>query len=118
MAIHIFDRSSTIAQRFKELIIDAGVEMPVYISDTYEESVSLLREIKARLVLLDINFPGNLSCALVQLIKNINPECRVIILYTFEDELKMKQCLQNGADHLFNKYNEFEKIPAAIKGNL
>lgn len=117
MSIQIFDRSREVARRLAELIKESGIEMPVHTSDTYAGSVSLLHQMKAKYVLLDLNFPGNLSCTLVRLIKNSNPGCIVIVLYTHEDKLKINQCLEHGADYLFNKYDEFEKIPDVIDNN-
>ena len=117
MAILIFERSAEISVRLADFIKETTRNKEVYYANSYVEAVSLLQEINARAVILDANFPTNQSMVLSGLIKKANPETMVIIMYTYSDETILDQFREIGADHLLNKYDDFEKIPALIIAN-
>jgi len=81
---------------------------------SYKEGVSFLSEIKLNVVLIDSGLPGNECIALLKEVKAVNSNTRVIVLMNGEDEHLQTKCKSLNTDFFFDKYHEFEKIPAAI----
>ena len=117
MAILIFERSAEISVRLADFIKDTTRNKEVYHANSYVEAVSLLQEVSAHAVILDANFPGNQSMELLRLIKKANSKTVVFIMYTYSDETILNEFRLLGADHLLNKYDDFEKIPGIIIAN-
>lgn len=114
MAILIFEKSAEVSKRIIELVKEAGTGMEIYSADSFATAVSLLQEKKFKAALLDLNFGGNFSLELLQLIKKINHDTIAIMMYTHADESRIQECRANEADYIFDKYNDFEMIPGVI----
>lgn len=114
MVVLIFDRSRYIPERLISLIAEAREGAICYKAGTYEEAIFLLEEFVPHAVLLDQHFPGNSVIELLTLIRKTNTKAKIIVLFTIIDDHKLNLYKENGADFLFDKYHEFEKIPPAI----
>ncbi|MEQ1677313.1 MAG: response regulator [Chitinophagaceae bacterium] len=114
MVVLIFDRSKLIPERLISLISEAKKGAIFYKADTYEKATGLLDELTPQAVLLDFNFPGNSVIELLRMIRKSNEKTVVIVLFTVADDHKLKLYKEHGADFLFDKYHEFEKIPSVI----
>ncbi len=114
MQVLIFDRSKEIANRIIDQISETNTGITFFSAVSYAESVNLLKESKPDVVLLDLNFNGNTAIELLKEIKQLNDKTVAIVWYTHADERSLKLCKELGADYLFDKYEEFEKIPGII----
>jgi len=81
----------------------------------YRESVKMIHEIDADIVLLDLNLPDKSGIELLRLIKNKNPESKIIVLTNHATDSYREVCNYMGSDYFFDKSNDFEKIPEIIK---
>jgi DNA-binding NtrC family response regulator len=115
MAILIFERSADITTRLIDLVNDAGTGMQVYYTSSFADAIILLQQKELKVALLDLAIGSDLSVHLLQAIKKKNKNTVVIILYTYKDETILQQCRDNNADFLFDKFADFEKIPAVIR---
>jgi DNA-binding NarL/FixJ family response regulator len=114
MAVLIFEKSAEVTKRLIDLVKEAGTGIRVYQADSFTRAIGLLQEKKFEIIILDMSFGEDSSLELLQMIKMINRKTTVIMMYTHTDEDFIQQCKANGAEFLFDKYNDFEKIPAII----
>jgi DNA-binding NarL/FixJ family response regulator len=83
-------------------------------ASNYADSLKLIREANASIVLLDINLPDKSGIELLQEIKTNHPQLKVMMLSNYASDDYRDLCTNMGADYFFDKSNDFEKIPAAI----
>ena len=116
MPVLILDRSTQVADRLSDLVAEVKQEITIYKTASDKAAIKLLDKIMPAAVLLDVDFSGNSAIAILKKIKLKNHKTVVIVLYTHTDESELKLYKVIGADFIFNKYDDFEKIPAIIKG--
>lgn len=114
MVILIFERSQQITERLIGLISETIRGISFRKANTYKEALELLDEYNPQAVLLDLDFPDDTAISLLQAIKGSGDQTVAIVLYTMADQQKIKLFEENGADFMFDKYHEFEKIPGVI----
>lgn len=114
MQVLVFDSSKEIAERLIGLISEARKGITFYKAFADHEAVNLLKKIQPHAVLLDLNFPGNSAIELLKQIKSMNDKTIVIVLFGMADEFSLNQFKTQGADFIFDKYDDFEKIPDII----
>ena len=74
----------------------------------------LFKEKRPNVVLLDGGLQGTMSIDLLKEFKAPNENTTVIILDNNMGNHEEEKCKSLGADYFFDKYNDFEKIPAFI----
>ena len=114
MKILIFENSKQIAERLIELISETIKDITFYRAGSYGEALYFLKECNPDAVLLDFDYPGNSSIELLKKTKALNDKTMVLALLSEMNESNVKQCQQYGADLIFDKYADFEQIPAII----
>ena len=114
MQVLLVDSSLIILQRLEELLADATAQSVIHKASSYKEALQLFMQQQPAIVILDINLPKNASYRLIKEIKQAAPATVVIVLSIHTDEYIQQQCFLLGADIFFDKYEEFEKIPAVI----
>jgi DNA-binding NarL/FixJ family response regulator len=111
----IVDSAAIIGDRLHEMIAgfgDIAVVHSVYSVDAAFASFAANRH---NLVVLDINLPDNGVLRLLKEIKKTSVFSRVVVLYTRPDRKLHEQCRISGADYLFDKYYEFDKIGKSLE---
>jgi DNA-binding NarL/FixJ family response regulator len=114
MEILIVDSSLQIIERLKEMLSEAENIHSIHKAVSYEEARKLFKQNKPDVVLLDIRLPGNKSLKLLKEIKTFRRNTCVIVLYTQINNYILELFQFLGADFLFDKYYDFEKISWAI----
>jgi len=115
MIITIFCNSKLISIRLAELIDETTDGVSFQNAFSYAEAMKCLAEYKADIVLMDLDFAGNNAAKLLKWIKKYSDETVVMVLFSLASEPSIKQFRDYGADYLFDKYNDFEKITPVIK---
>jgi DNA-binding NarL/FixJ family response regulator len=113
--ILIVDTSTLIIRRLGELVSESSEIEAVDMSISYSDASKKIQGNPPGIVLLDLALPANNSIKLLREIKKENPKIFVIVVSDTPDERIKNQCERAGADYFFDKYNEFEKIPVAIR---
>ncbi len=114
MVITIFGNSTHISNRIIELIDETNKGVSFYNCSSYAEAITCLSENKTDVVLLDFDFAGNKVFDLLKKIREYSAETVVMVLFNLASDFSMKQFRDSGADYLFDKYNDFEKIAPVI----
>jgi DNA-binding NarL/FixJ family response regulator len=89
-------------------------DITFYKAGSYGEALYFFNECRPDAVLLDFEYPGNSSIELLKKIKASDNKTMVLALLSQVNESSVKQCEQYGADLVFDKYADFEKIPAIL----
>jgi len=114
MRVLIVDSSIQIIDRLVDILSDAGNITEIHRALSCEEARRLLKENKHEAVLLDIDMPDNESFRLLKEIKKNGREICVVILSSRIDKYVQEECKSLGADFLFDKFYDFEKIRLVI----
>ncbi len=114
MQILIVDSSVQVIDRLEEILSEAESVCAIHRAVSYNEAAVFFKEDMPDVVLLDSGLRGNGTINLLKKIKETGSKALVIILSTRYDDFLIKECKLNGADFFFDKYYEFEKIPAII----
>ena len=114
MPVLILDSSTHVADRLGDLVAEVKKEIVIYKAATYKAAIKLLDKLNLSAVLLDVDFSGNSAIEILKKIKIKNKKILVIVLYSHTEERKLKLYKEIGADFIFNKYEDFEKIPVII----
>jgi len=111
----IVDTSTVIIQRLKELISESLNIEDIELSASFSAATKNIKNNLPDIVLLDLTLPVRESIEFLRKIKKENPRMPVIVLSDAVDDRIQERCKLAGADYFFDRYNEFEKIPGAIK---
>ncbi len=106
------------------LIVRQGVQM--IIEDMYENSVfnhvSTLTQLKEELIMnrydvliLDVQFPDGTSLSFIPEIKKSQPELKILIFTSLEEENHSLRFIEAGADGFLAKLSEENEIKEAIR---
>lgn len=117
MTILIIDRSELVVSRLIELIAEQPLVFRFLSAGNAEQGLALALAEKPAMVLLDMQIPGNKVPELVRRLKEIQGIKKVILFYTYADEILQLRCREAGADYLLDKYNEFENIIPMLTGD-
>jgi len=112
----IVDDSLVIIERFIEILSDMDNVGTILHAGNYAEGCQLLEDTKPDVVLLDINLPDKSGIELLRLIHARQMDIKVIMITNQATGHYKKICAGLGADHFFDKSNEFELIPGIISG--
>jgi DNA-binding NarL/FixJ family response regulator len=113
------------------LVVRKGVELIlansfsntiIYNAENYEDAIEIIKTIKLDLIVLDINIGGVENIKIMDKIKSIQKELKILIFSSHEEKQYGLRYIQNGADGYLNKFCTEEKIILAIneilnKGN-
>ena len=117
IVVLVVDSSVFIIERWQNILSETENIKNVYGAVAYKDASILFKEIKPNVVLLDGGLPGNMSIDLLKEFKATSEHTTVIILANSVDTHVEEKCKSLGADFFFDKYHDFEKIPAFITAN-
>jgi DNA-binding NarL/FixJ family response regulator len=114
MQVLIIDSSIQIIERLEQLLTEIDGISKCFGATNSTEGLNMFNEIKPDIILLDMNFPDNLSYNLIKQIKGSGQKNCLITLSIHIDNAIQEQCFLLGADFFFDKYFAYDKIPEAI----
>ncbi|GIZ09259.1 response regulator transcription factor [Flavobacterium sp. UMI-01] len=83
-------------------------------TENYKGTLKLLEEKKMDLIILDINIPGSKNTEMIQEIKNIQPEVKILIFSVYNEETHACPYIIAGANGYLNKLSDKKKITTAV----
>lgn len=82
--------------------------------DNYSETLDFLKKKKIDLIILDINIPGGRNTAMIEEIKNIQPDTKILIFSVYEEETHACPYIIAGANGYLNKLSDKKMLVNAI----
>jgi DNA-binding response OmpR family regulator len=115
MVILLIDSSSQIIDRLVDFISETQKEDITFLKATaYNDALSLLQDKNPDVIIADWNFSGARAMDILNLSVQLkNKPATIILSHVIDDYLK-EQCGKLNTDFLFDKYDDFDKIPAAL----
>lgn len=98
----------------KELFPDAKIHTAGNFKDTRE----ILKQVNVDLLILDISFPEGSSINVIGEIKNIRPDCRILIFSAYDEDIYAMRYLNAGASGYLSKGGSEEEIKKAVKSMI
>lgn len=87
-------------------------------TENYTETLLFLSSTKVDLVILDINIPGGKNTTMIQEIRNIQPNVKILIFSAYEEETHACPYIIAGANGYLNKLSDRKKIVAVVDAVL
>jgi len=110
----VVEDSLLIIERILSLLNESrNIKMIIH-AVNYKESVKMINEINADIVLLDLNLPDKSGIELLKEIKHNHPQIKVIVLTNHASDNYREICTYMGADYFFDKSSDFDKITETI----
>ena len=86
----------------------------IYESSRGDEVLSLIREHKPDVVLLDLGLPGVAGLEVMDRIKNEKMQCRVVVFTSLEAQFYQDRCMRAGAVAYVSKSKDLDDLKAAV----
>ncbi len=87
-------------------------------TDNYSETLKILKEKKFDLIILDINIPGGRNTSMIEEIRIIQPEVKILIFSVYEENTHACPYIIAGANGYLNKLSDKKKLTSAVDSVL
>ncbi|KQB37932.1 Response regulator [Flavobacterium daejeonense] len=87
-------------------------------TDNFSDTIKLLKQKEFDLIILDINIPGGRNTLMIEEIKNIQPEVKILIFSVYEEETHACPYIIAGANGYLNKLSDKKKLTNAVESIL
>lgn len=114
MHLLIVDSSKLVTERLVELISETRTGIKFIIVNSCNEAIQCLDRFTPQVMLLDLDFSFYKTSQLLRRTNSSTDKIVVIGLFTIQNEHNIRQCKEHGVDYVFDKYEDFEKIPAVV----
>jgi len=110
MRVFVADDSAPVRERIESLLREIpDIEVVGHAEDSLAARL-LITALQPDVVILDINMPGGSGIEVLHDIKRLSPSPKVIMLTNYSQPQYRARCLEEGADHFFDKSTEFDRI--------
>lgn len=105
------------------LVVRKGVEIilsnsipgaTIYNVENYDEAIKLVNVIKFDIVILDININGVENIKIMNKIKSIQKDLKILIFSSHDENQYGVRYIQNGADGYLNKFCSEDKVVSVV----
>lgn len=114
MKVLIVDDSAIVQERLMSMLLEhEGIDI-IGQAENGIEALKFVKEKKPDTVILDIRMPGGNGIEVLQEIKQIDPNIKVIMFTNYPYSQYRTKCMKSGADYFLDKSGEFNRIPEII----
>lgn len=110
MRLLIIDDSDLISQKLKELLQDLENLDIIGIASNGYEGIEMYWRYKPEIVILDIRLPKVNGIEVLQNIRKVKSQAKIIVLTNYNNLHFKEVCLAEGADYFLDKSTEFENV--------
>lgn len=115
MKVLIVDDSAIVRVRLADLLLDVeGVESVAQAQDALG-ALDLVKTLKPDVAILDVRMPKRSGIELLEDVKRIGQDLKVIMLTNYPTPENREKCLGLGADYFFDKSSEIEQVINVLK---
>ncbi|PZU82799.1 MAG: DNA-binding response regulator [Chryseobacterium sp.] len=112
------DDHSLIRQGIEFLLEELGLDFEAFHASNLQQIISILKENPIDIAVIDAHFPDGNSLTIIQQIKELQPDIRILIFTGIEESTQSLKFLNAGANGFLSKLSEEEEIKQAIWGIL
>ncbi len=106
----VVDNSAGVRKELLKLIDRNGAIELVGCAEDGIQGGHMFFTLEPDVVLVDLSIPGISGAELIPVFRRARPECVLIVLTTFPDDVQRARCLNLGVDHFFNKTTELKHL--------
>lgn len=114
----IVDDHAIVRQGISILIKELFFNAQIYQSGTFKDAFEILKDTKVDLLILDVNFPEGNSISIIEKIKKIQNDVKILIFTMCEEDNYAMRYLNVGASGYLNKGSSEEEIKLAFKSMI
>lgn len=83
-------------------------------TENFNETLKILKEKIFDLIILDINIPGGRNTSMIDVIRNIQSEVKILIFSVYEEDTHACPYIIAGANGYLNKLSDKKKLTGAV----
>lgn len=102
-SILIADDHSIVRQGVSIVVKELFFNPKLFLAGTFKETLKVVRENTLDLLILDINFPDGNSLKILEEIKSLQPELKIMIFTAYDEDIYALRYLNAGATGYLNK---------------
>ena len=110
MNILLADDSELIRENLKKLLRQRTVEGTISESFDVASTIHMIESASPQVLILDMQMPGGSGLDVLSYISHTHKNILVIVLTNHSTNYYRDRCLGAGADHFFDKSEEFMKV--------
>jgi DNA-binding NarL/FixJ family response regulator len=110
----LVDDSKRILDQLLEMLSEVENVDAIQTAQDAPAALALMKTTDYDVVVLDIQLPDANGIDILKWIKHMKPDTRVIMFSNLSDDCHRAAARMAGADHFFDKSNEFEEIPRVL----
>lgn len=115
MKVLIADDHSVVRQGVSLILREAFIGMEVVHTDSFSNAVAILTNNFFNLLLLDINLPGGNRIAMIEEVRTVQKETKILMFSAYDEEQYALRYIKAGAQGYLNKLSSEDKIIEAVK---
>ena len=116
--ILLADDHSVVRQGIAMILKEAYKDLTILHAADFEEALKLLRANSVYLIVLDISIPEGKGVQMVELVKEVSPDIKILIFSAYEEDLYAMRYLKAGAEGYLNKLSSESEFKQAFKSML
>lgn len=116
--ILLADDHSVVRQGISMMLKEADEDLTILHAADFDTAMQLIESNIIYLVVLDISIPEGKGVQMVELIKAISPEIKILMFSAYEEELYAMRYLKAGADGYLNKLSSESEFRIAFKAMI
>lgn len=111
----IIDDHPIVRKGIRQILQDLGYNVRIYEAGTAAEGLKRIRETDIDLILLDINLPGRSGLDMIQDIKLLNKDIKILIISMYPEEQYAIRAIKSGAYGYLTKESAPDELVLAVK---
>ena len=115
MKLLIADDSILIRQSLKKLLLSLNNSLQISEARNIRQTLELSHELHPDLIILDIRMQDGNGIDALKVIKQQDPNQKVMMFTNYPNPLNREKCASAGADYFFDKSEDFEKVYSKVK---
>lgn len=118
MKILIADDHGVVRQGVSLMLRDAFDTIEIEQADSFYETLNLVKDNEFDLLMLDINLPGGDNVSMIEDVRGLQENLRILMFSAYEEDQYGLRYLQAGAQGYINKLSSEEKILEGVRAVL
>jgi two-component system response regulator FimZ (fimbrial Z protein) len=116
--ILLADDHSVVRQGISMILKESYKDLTILHASDFEDALDILRKNTVYLIVLDISIPEGKGVQMVELVKEINADIKILVFSAYEEDLYAMRYLKAGAEGYLNKLSSETEFKKAFKSML